>query len=69
MIWEEAKEAGTNHRDNKKVFIKSLLIEKYKCFKTVDDFTDLIDKKAKEINLKSKERTELILEAKKEFVE
>lgn len=56
----------TNHRNKEKSSIKSLLIVKYEYLKSIDDFTTLINKKAKEINLTTRERTELILEARRE---
>ena len=54
-----------NERDQTKKNILSLLITKYDSSQLVDDLRAEIDKKAKKICLKTSERTELILEAKK----
>ena len=54
-----------NGRSQTKRDILTLLITKHDTSCLVDDLRDRIDRKAKEIGLKTSERTELILEMRK----
>ena len=54
-----------NGRDQTKNEILSLLVTKYDSLRLVNDLRVEIDKKAKEIGLKTSERTGLIMEMRK----
>ena len=54
-----------NGRDQTKNDILALLIAKHDTSSLVDNLRGEIDKKAKEISLKTSERTELIIEARR----
>lgn len=64
-LYERDKIIQPNGRDQIKKDILLLLIAKHESSCLVDDLRAEIDRKAREIGLKTSERTELILEAKK----